>query len=445
MLFETEKCGAGCAVDVTGRGIEKGKAKAKGKFEELFCPNSECKQRNPLVEIKNVSFSGIAKYSIGEFFSFKDVNLSLDNSLFTSQSVGGLIYFEGFHITLKNITMDTAGVNDSVVSVLSIDDSISTHVEDVHIYCSIGSAVTEKAISTSHLISCRKKCDKDRYTFQAGSVILGWRSTEDEPKVLSSNRTIPSCLNCPAGANCDQFIKALPNHWGFRNLNDDVTMLRCPIGYCCTGNDTCKSIDSCSEGRKGILCGTCDQNLTESLLTSKCISVKHCSRRLVTMFYILGAMVYGIGLILMSYLKKSVPKILKNLYHSVKKRTKSSNLDDGLTDENQHENGNNETNQEAQPSSNEGEQNKTDVFEEGKAKYEEDRHTEITLSKRHSAADDLNTAEVTAEASTSKDKAKEHVKRSRQKRSGEKPKKVRASEAKQKSDLECKRAKRRTI
>ena len=74
------------------------------------------------------------------------------------------------------------------------------------------------------------------YTFQMGSMVLHGRSSKDESSLVFKgeiknhlqNLPDPLCKPCPVGANCSTKIKALPNYWGIRNENDDITMVRCP-------------------------------------------------------------------------------------------------------------------------------------------------------------------------------------------------------------------------
>ena len=81
---------------------------------------------------------------------------------------------------------------------------------------------------------------------------------------------------CPLGANCTGSIKALANYWGYRNLKDDfVTMIRCPDGYCCKGNNTHDQINSCNTNRTGNICGQCKKGFSEALFSTQCLISKN--------------------------------------------------------------------------------------------------------------------------------------------------------------------------
>ncbi len=86
------------------------------------------------------------------------------------------------------------------------------------------------------------------------------------------------CMKCPYGAICSgNNVIPRPNYWGFW-YKDKLVFKQCPADYCCTGSDTapCKVYSSCAGNRKGILCGTCEENFSVSILTGKCVSDVHC-------------------------------------------------------------------------------------------------------------------------------------------------------------------------
>ena len=125
--------------------------------------------------------------------------------------------------------------------------------------------------------------------------------------------TEPNCFACPVGAYCDKHIQALPNYWGYKDQYDLVTMIRYPNGYCCQDDKTCKGIDSCNKHRTGPLCGKCEGNWTESLFSSQCIPVKHCSTTDIIVLYIVCAIAHALGLMELNYAKDVGSSVLKIL------------------------------------------------------------------------------------------------------------------------------------
>ncbi len=78
------------------------------------------------------------------------------------------------------------------------------------------------------------------------------------------------CYICPHGADCSSGVRALPNYWGLSSQEKEISMTRCPSGYCCE-ESPCPGIDSCSLHRKGTLCGRCSAGFTEALLSTTCV------------------------------------------------------------------------------------------------------------------------------------------------------------------------------
>ena len=85
-----------------------------------------------------------------------------------------------------------------------------------------------------------------------------------------------SCSNCPYGANCliEGEVVSLPNFYGW-SQNGQITMLRCPQGYCCQ-NRSCQGINSCADNRGGFFCGRCRHGFTESIFSSFCNADTNC-------------------------------------------------------------------------------------------------------------------------------------------------------------------------
>ena len=189
--------------------------------------------------------------------------------------------------------------------------------------------VGQRMLSESEVIyACNPSCDGQfQYSLKAGSMMVSeevhkavkahsyYLKEEIAPKIVTN---ITSCLPCPLGANCEDFIKALPNYWGYVTQIPSVSMVRCPDGYCCQNNESCSRIDSCDTGRTGTLCGTCKSNLTEVLFVPKCLPVENCRSGLVITLFFSSAIVYTFVLLSFSSIKSIVIKFVKKLYLSCK-------------------------------------------------------------------------------------------------------------------------------
>ena len=207
--------------------------------------------------------------------------------------------FIGIDITLD--LKDTIPVS-SHVSIFSV--GVGTF-KNLRILCPIRYQMKKpeflEARTLSH-VSCEKYCHQDQYSPKHGEAVL-YENTDytyiyidmvGEPSIF--NTTDPTCFSCPVGAQCDHTVTSLPEFWGYKSESGYITMIRCPDGYCCTDNETCHGIDSCAKGRAGILCGSCELNLTESMLSQSCISSENYSDSLTIAMYILCGMCYDLTL-----------------------------------------------------------------------------------------------------------------------------------------------------
>ncbi len=124
--------------------------------------------------------------------------------------------------------------------------------------------VTCQACSTSFYMPSDGQFFVSYHSNQASFVMQGTGSNSDEP----------SCTACPAGAECPgNDLNGKPNFWG-SNSDHTITMYECPSDYCCTEN--CTGYDQCSGHRTGVLCGSCEENFSLSMLSSDCIEAKTC-------------------------------------------------------------------------------------------------------------------------------------------------------------------------
>ena len=175
---------------------------------------------------------------------------------------------------------------------------------------------------SSIIYGCNAKCEgKSEYSLERGTLNISEEldyfndalkfSFFVEPKLIPNN---PTCLPCPLGANCEGTIQTLPNYWGYVTTGFNVSLARCPDGYCCQGNETCEGINSCNTGRTGTLCGTCKQNLTEALFTPKCVLAESCRSGIVITLFISAALVYTLVLLTFDTIKHKLTYLFKKGY-----------------------------------------------------------------------------------------------------------------------------------
>ena len=189
--------------------------------------------------------------------------------------------------------------------------------KSTQILCPLQMAVVETIPKSRHkprAYHCEAACTSDMYTFQSGNLTFDGVSTTNSWK----SHVNPNCNQCPVGAKCSGDVKALPNYWGYRNM-DDVVMIRSPTGYCCQDDESCQTFDSCNSNRSGPLCEVCENGLAESLFTQTCIPLEKCHTWFIVIFYISCVIGYVLGLMAIDNVKGAVISSLKKIYQCIKR------------------------------------------------------------------------------------------------------------------------------
>ena len=277
------------------------------------------------------------------FDNFYSAPLYLEGAVFTG--TGGLLDQRYLNFNdLEVFLIDTKFViNESIV--FKIGTSQGLVVNNLTVQCASAHVPDRVKGVESIAYTCTPACPGDnKYTLQAGNMTVSEKSrlimtgtisrilTEIQVRGLSVRKYVPPCHACPLGANCESFLEALPSYWGYVNKATLVSMIRCPVGYCCQGNETCQGIDSCNTGRRGTLCGSCDQNLTESLFSPNCLPTQNCHTTLVIILYFSCAIAYLSILLISSSIKKRALAGIKKLFILVKRKLKSSSTLDTRQD-----------------------------------------------------------------------------------------------------------------
>ena len=286
----------------------------------------------PIVRIQNSLIQGGSDLTLDLTDVFLFVAESAFNIQIDKSQIGYLINLNsGFNrIILKDTTITFIALNNEITytGVMAILDGLSS-IKDTQIVCPVGMKVVETVLTIrKRFYSCQKNCDSNTYTFQAGSMVLhGFYINSKSSFIYEGgfksnlmNLPEPICKLCPVGANCSSKIKTLPNYWGLRNEPDDVTMIRCPDGYCCQTVDSCEGIDSCNSNRSGTLCSGCKKNFTESLFDTSCVLIDQCHTGLIMMLYIFCIVGYSLGLMLMDSIKYVGVSIIKTIYRRIKEK-----------------------------------------------------------------------------------------------------------------------------
>ena len=268
-------CMFGCAIYVEGTDIVNMYIPSLRTIAEtLVCPFGECNFTTSKMLIEDTEITGNI-HSTGNVVYSRNINLEMINCTFSISLIsveGGILHHASHHyfqyVKMLNITTNiTSVIKPTVVFAVSCG---LTEIYNVLILCpqSLHGVKTERA--STKLYKCEYSCPKEFYTFDAGYMILNEKYKEGISLKSSNHVSKVYCSPCPVGAYCDNQIYALPNYHGFKTTNrKNITMVRCPDSYCCSDSKNCKTFNSCNTGRTGTLCGTCENNLTESLFFSQ--------------------------------------------------------------------------------------------------------------------------------------------------------------------------------
>ena len=266
----------------------------------------------------------------GGIIECEDMDFYLVNCYFSLtenqkvNSEGGFIYYRFKYgvFTANNITFNASDIqSNTFISIIDLH-SQKQIFRNTQIKCPKSLGVSGKRqklneITIQHLYVCQKTCTSNEYTYQAGSTILSGTSDarEQSHDDVTGTANNPNCSPCPIGANCSNNIinQALPNYWGYKDRHDIVSMIRCPDDYSCQEKETCRGIDSCNVNRTGPLCGRCRAKWTEVLFSAKCLLVDDCPAALILVFYTIGVISYGLGLMAISYIKDVGPVLVKKI------------------------------------------------------------------------------------------------------------------------------------
>ena len=300
----------------------------KQTIKLLICLSSHCEHYLSTVSIENTVFTGTLNKQT--------------NSVVKTERVIFIMIYVSFDIHQKGINRKrwyisyTSDWRDMLVKLINVTinatslpsassvamvSSIEFYLENFEISCPQGLAVTNISGYIEEQFSCEKQCPIDGYTFQAGSAVINGNNARFHSNYnnITYSRSKVHCKVCPLGANCTGSIKALPNYCGYKNSKDDsVTMIRCPDGYCCTGNDSCDRINSCNINRTGNICGKCQKGLSEALFSTECLSTDTCIGAIALLYYTLCVIVYIAFLTSYKDLQKYAATKLKDLYKRIK-------------------------------------------------------------------------------------------------------------------------------
>lgn len=139
-------------------------------------------------------------------------------------------------------------------------------------------------------ITCAS-CPQTYYVLSQGIFQIRYDTSLSDVTV---DKVYSNCLLCPTGGECPgNNLLPKPNYWGF-STSDNVIFYQCPEGYCCQGSVLfpCTKYNECARNRGGILCGTCVEGYSLSILSSNCVSETKCCNSWFWIVACFGALLY---------------------------------------------------------------------------------------------------------------------------------------------------------
>ena len=295
----------------------------------LICLATHCEDYWPTVSIENTVITGSLDKQTSSVikmervtFIMRNVNFDIDQRGINRKKwyISYTSPFTDMPVKLINVTINATSMPSA--SSVAMVSSAQLYLENFEISCPQGLAVVNVSSKLEEQFSCEKQCPTDAYTFQAGSAVInGNKDWLNSPYNITYSSSKVHCKVCQLGANCTGPIKALPNYWGYKDTKDDsVTMIRCPDGYCCTGNGQCDGINTCYMNRTGNVCGKCQKGLSEALFSTECLSADSCVGGISVLYYTLCVIIYIAFLASYKDLQKYAAAKIKKLYKRIKDR-----------------------------------------------------------------------------------------------------------------------------
>ena len=292
-------------------------------------------QHKPNAVVNNCIFRGNgAEISGGSIYSsthtliIRNVSMQSNENHSMSSLQGDLITSKGlcriqsssFEV-MKSVDLRTAVSFDTCS-----DHGTALNIDNIsQFFCPLGSQILQRFVKYSKLseklftniaLYCTP-CPLNHYSL-------------NRSLFMNYSKNNARCVQCPPGGKCQSgIIKARDNFWGHLNSKTNlINFFMLPSGYGCQKSQ-CRAYNSCSANRKGILCGECENNYSESMYSSRCIAKRYCQ---VKKFWIIAFILVITYNIFFLY-KKDIITILKAKVLSLHVPSLSCRNEEDSTDE----------------------------------------------------------------------------------------------------------------
>ena len=229
----------------------------------------------------------------------------------------GLILFSEAFLNIKNVYAINEN-NRLRTTLFQLDNIRKGH--QIKVRCPNWFYVSMLSFSDSAVtISC-DNCQGAMYAAYLDYFTISYNSNENENsliKYMNTNISSIKCLPCPYGAVCSNGeLKPLPGYWGVQ-VTDHVEFTQCPESYCCT--QQCSFLNSCAGYRTGVLCSSCKQSFSLSILSGDCVRNSICHDTWVWSAAVMAALFYMLWYTLkadmVDFILKYLRKIIILIFH----------------------------------------------------------------------------------------------------------------------------------
>lgn len=242
-------------------------------------------QYHPEARISDCVFkSNWAEYSGGAIYTNSHI-LNITNTVIESEKSGRSHHFNSelirckYRCNVRNATFVTGSTVDGGIVAWFGESSVAIRLDQASKFvCPEGSILFHKNLKSFGKHAASESTERPFMMFAVSCLKCPLDHYSLGPSFLQNMTTNnQSCRQCPLGGLCySGIIRPKNNFWGFKKHDgQDIAFVQLPDGYGCNKRQ-CRSFDSCAIGRTGTLCGTCENGMTESMLSPECISNKKC-------------------------------------------------------------------------------------------------------------------------------------------------------------------------
>ena len=152
------------------------------------------------------------------------------------------------------------------------------------------------------------RCNTSSYNVQTPAFV--WKKASE---LVEVNNTCHD--HCPYQASCIEQLKSRGNYWGIvNNQSGIVEFYQCPPSYCCSSQRDCVSYNTCTNNRRGRLCGDCKADHSIALFDpNRCVPNDNCKHDLLWIPYVFAVLFVLITILYLKDIFSFIGKLLARM------------------------------------------------------------------------------------------------------------------------------------